>query len=147
MLDILVVDDEPSILLPLAGVLRSEGHQVATASDGVSAMSALTAHAFDVVICDVRMQKMDGFAVCRAIQAATAVPPDPPTMQAIARTTGGKSYTAQSSAKLSSVYSTLGSSIGRRTDLREITSWFVAAAALFLLASLAVGRAWEGRLP
>jgi CheY-like chemotaxis protein len=28
-------------------------------------MSALTAHAFDVVICDVRMQKMDGFAVFR----------------------------------------------------------------------------------
>jgi DNA-binding NtrC family response regulator len=69
MLDILVVDDEPSILLPLAGVLRSEGHQVATASDGVSAMSALTAHAFDVVICDVRMQKMDGFAVFRRARA------------------------------------------------------------------------------
>jgi DNA-binding NtrC family response regulator len=72
MLDILVVDDEPSILLPLAGVLRSEGHQVATASDGVSAMSALTAHAFDVVICDVRMQKMDGFAVFR--RARTELP-------------------------------------------------------------------------
>src|SRR3954470_8584218 len=72
MLDILVVDDEPSILLPLAGVLRSEGHQVATASDGVSAMSALSAHAFDVVICDVRMQKMDGFAVFR--RARTELP-------------------------------------------------------------------------
>jgi Ca-activated chloride channel family protein len=75
------------------------------------------------------------------------VPPDPPTMQAIARTTGGKSYTAQTSSKLSSVYRTLGSSIGRRNELREITSWFVAAAAVLLLGSLATARFWEGRLP
>jgi Ca-activated chloride channel family protein len=75
------------------------------------------------------------------------VPPDPPTMRAIARSTGGKTYTAQSSTKLSSIYKTLGSSIGRRTDLREITSWFAAIAAVLLVASLAAGRAWEGRLP
>ena len=75
------------------------------------------------------------------------VPPDPPTMRAIARATGGKTYTAQSSSKLSSVYKKLGSSIGRRSELREITSWFVAAAALLLLASLATARFWEGRVP
>jgi Ca-activated chloride channel family protein len=75
------------------------------------------------------------------------VPPDPPTMRAIAHATGGQMYTAQTSSKLSSVYKALGSSIGRRTDLREITSWFVAAAAVFLLAALAAGRVWEGRVP
>jgi Ca-activated chloride channel homolog len=75
------------------------------------------------------------------------VPPDPPTMRAIARATGGKTYTAQNSTKLSSVYKTLGSSIGRRTDLREITSWFVAIAAILLVGSLAAARASEGRLP
>ncbi len=75
------------------------------------------------------------------------VPPDPPTMRAIARATGGKTYTAESSTKLSSVYKTLGSSIGRRTELREITSWFAAASALFLIGALAAGRVWEGRLP
>ena len=69
MLNILVVDDEPSILLPLAAVLRGEGHQVATATDGVSAVSALQANAFDVVISDVRMQKLDGFAVFRRARA------------------------------------------------------------------------------
>jgi two-component system, NtrC family, response regulator HydG len=65
MLDILLVDDEPAILLPLAGLLRGEGHQVATATDGALAVSALSAKAFDVVISDVRMGKMDGFAVFR----------------------------------------------------------------------------------
>jgi len=69
MLDILVVDDEPSILHPLAGVLRAEGHEVATATDGVAAVTALTARSYDVIISDVRMQKLDGFAVFRRARA------------------------------------------------------------------------------
>jgi Ca-activated chloride channel family protein len=75
------------------------------------------------------------------------VPPDPTTMRAIARATGGKTYTAQSASKLSSIYRTLGSSIGRRTTLREITSWFAIAAAVLLVAALAAARIWEGRIP
>jgi Ca-activated chloride channel family protein len=75
------------------------------------------------------------------------VPPDPPTMRAIARATGGKTYTADTSTKLSSVYRTLGSSIGRRTELREITSWFAAGAAVLLIGALGLGRLWEGRQP
>ena len=38
------------------------------------------------------------------------------------------------------VYKSLGSSIGRKTQRREITSWFAAAAAVFLLGSLGTGR-------
>jgi Ca-activated chloride channel family protein len=75
------------------------------------------------------------------------VPPDPPTMRAIARATGGRSYTARSATKLESVYRQLGSSIGRRRELRELTSWFSGAAALLLIAAVGLGRAWEGRLP
>ncbi len=75
------------------------------------------------------------------------VPPDPTTMRAIARATGGKTYTADSSSKLSSVYKSLGTSIGRRTDLREITSWFAIASAAFLVGALGLARIWEGRVP
>ena len=75
------------------------------------------------------------------------VPPDPPTMRAIAKATGGRSYTVRSAERLQGVYTQLGSSIGQRRELREVTSWFSAAAALFLIASLGLGRAWEGRLP
>jgi Trk-type K+ transport system membrane component len=56
-------------------------------------------------------------------------------------------YSAETSTKLSSVYGTLGSSIGRTSELREITSWFAAGAAVLLLAALGLGRLWEGRLP
>jgi Ca-activated chloride channel family protein len=75
------------------------------------------------------------------------VPPDPPTMHAIARTTGGKTFEARTSSKLSNVYKALGSNIGRRSERREITSWFVAASALLLVGALATARFWEGRVP
>jgi Ca-activated chloride channel family protein len=75
------------------------------------------------------------------------VPPDPATMRLIANTTGGSTYTARTSERLSTVYKSLGSSIGRKTQRREITSWFAAAAAVFLLGSLGTGRLVEGRLP
>lgn len=75
------------------------------------------------------------------------VPPDPVTMAAIARTTGGKSYTAETSASLSAIYRTLGSSLGRRTKLEEITSWFAFGAAFLLIGAVGTGRLLEGRLP
>jgi Ca-activated chloride channel family protein len=75
------------------------------------------------------------------------VPPDPPTMRLIARTTGGKSFTARSARKLGAVYDRLGSSIGRRTERREISSWFALAAALLLAGAVGTGRVFEGRLP
>jgi Ca-activated chloride channel family protein len=74
------------------------------------------------------------------------VPPDPVTMRAIARTTGGNMYNADTASKLSSAYKTLGSSIGRRTELREITSWFLAAGAVCLLAALLSSRFLAGRV-
>jgi Ca-activated chloride channel family protein len=75
------------------------------------------------------------------------VPPDPATMQMIARTTGGKAFTAQSSGTLAKIYQTLGSSLGRRRKLEEITSWFAAAAALLLVGAVTTGKLIDGRLP
>jgi Ca-activated chloride channel family protein len=75
------------------------------------------------------------------------VPPDPATMRLIANATGGTTYSARSAERLSNVYKSLGSSIGRKTQLREVTSWFAAAAALFLIGAIGTGRLVEGRLP
>lgn len=68
MLNILLVDDEPSILLSVDEALRAEGHQVTTALDGLSAQAALTAKVFDVVISDVRLPKVDGFALFKKVR-------------------------------------------------------------------------------
>jgi Ca-activated chloride channel homolog len=75
------------------------------------------------------------------------VRPDPLTLAAIARETGGQTYRAESASKLDAVYKELGSSIARQTSKREISSWFAGLAALLLLGSLGAARATGERLP
>jgi Ca-activated chloride channel homolog len=75
------------------------------------------------------------------------VRPDPVTLAAIARTTGGETFRAQSAGKVESVYKKLGASIAQRPVHREVTSWFAGAAALLLLGSLGAARVTGGRLP
>lgn len=68
MLDILLVDDEPSILLPVDEALRAEGHSVTTALDGLSAQAALSNKVFDVMISDVKLPKVDGFTLFKKVR-------------------------------------------------------------------------------
>lgn len=68
MLNILLVDDEPSILLSVDEALRAEGYQVTTALDGLSAQAALTGKVFDVVISDVRLPRVDGFTLFKKVR-------------------------------------------------------------------------------
>jgi Ca-activated chloride channel family protein len=75
------------------------------------------------------------------------VRPDPVTLAAIARETGGTTFRAKTASKVSEIYSHLGASIARRSVKHEVSSWFVAAAALLLAASLAAARVTGGRLP
>jgi Ca-activated chloride channel family protein len=75
------------------------------------------------------------------------VPPDPATVRQIATTTGGKAYNARTANTLVDIYKSLGSSIGHKSELREISSWFAVASGFLLLGALGVGRLVEGRLP
>ena len=68
MLNILLVDDEPSILLSVEEALKNEGHQVTTALDGLSAQASLTGKVFDVVISDVRLPRVDGFTLFKKVR-------------------------------------------------------------------------------
>src|SRR5512144_2992880 len=62
---ILVADDEPGVRESLVEVLRDAGYHVEAAADGSSALAALDAHDFAVVITDLRMPGADGLAVLR----------------------------------------------------------------------------------
>lgn len=66
---ILIVDDEPNIVVPLEFLMRREGYEVAVAGDGQAALDALEAGAPDLVILDVMLPKLSGFEVCRRIRA------------------------------------------------------------------------------
>ena len=74
------------------------------------------------------------------------VPPDPVTMRAIARATGGSTFAARDDRGLQNIYSSLGRSVGRQSQRREIASWFAAGAALLLLGAVGLGRAWGSAL-
>jgi Ca-activated chloride channel family protein len=74
------------------------------------------------------------------------VPPDPPLMRAIARATGGRSFTAQSAGALAGIYTHLGGTIARKRTTREISSWFAFGAAGLLAGALGLGRLWGSAL-
>jgi Ca-activated chloride channel family protein len=74
------------------------------------------------------------------------VPPDPPLMRAIAKATGGSTFTAGSAEALSGIYSHLGGTVARRTTSREIGSWFALAAGVLLVGAIAAGRLWGSAL-
>jgi Ca-activated chloride channel homolog len=75
------------------------------------------------------------------------VPPDPATLAAIADTTGGKFFDAQSAGALQAAYSKLGSSLGRRPGKTEVTYEFLAGAAGLLVAAGFLSALWSPRLP
>ena len=71
-LKVLVVDDEPDIVRYLEHVLRRLGYETASAGDGAVALEKAAADPPDLVLLDVMMPVMDGFAVCRALREREA---------------------------------------------------------------------------
>lgn len=71
---ILVVEDEPTIAAAIADRLRSEGYEVTTAADGLSAVDACDQLAPDLVVLDLGLPGIDGLEVCRRIQATRRIP-------------------------------------------------------------------------
>ncbi len=65
---ILIVDDDPDILDALTMILEAEGYEVITAQDGVEGLANLKAALPALMILDLLMPKMDGFAVLKELQ-------------------------------------------------------------------------------
>lgn len=74
-LKVLVVDDEPSILVTLGLVLKSEGFDVETASSGKAAKAALAEGHFDLVLTDLSLENpTSGYEVVRAAKTRPTRP-------------------------------------------------------------------------
>jgi CheY-like chemotaxis protein len=65
---ILVVDDEPGVVAVLTEVFSEDGYTVDAAANGQEALKKLQELAFDVIVCDIRMPKMDGPTLYRVIE-------------------------------------------------------------------------------
>lgn len=64
---ILVVDDEPSVLLTVGAILEQEGYDVDTVSGGAQAVSDIRSRHYDLVLTDLKMPGVDGMAVLEAV--------------------------------------------------------------------------------
>jgi DNA-binding response OmpR family regulator len=65
---ILVVDDEPNIVLSLEFLLKQEGFRVRTVANGEAALAAIAQEPPDLVLLDVMIPGRDGYAVCQEIR-------------------------------------------------------------------------------
>ncbi|MEG6521800.1 response regulator transcription factor [Desulfotomaculum sp. 1211_IL3151] len=73
-LRVLVVDDEDKIRQVIGIYLTNEGYQVGEAVDGQEAMEKFRSEAWDFIVLDVMMPKLDGITVCREIRKVSKVP-------------------------------------------------------------------------
>jgi Ca-activated chloride channel family protein len=83
--------------------------------------------------------------------AAPDVPPqylliDEPTLQAVADTTGGEYYRAENADELVEVFRTLPARVDRQDEPREVSAWFVLAAAVLLVGGVGLALRWN-RVP
>ena len=70
---ILVVDDEPNIVISLEFLLKREGYTVVIARDGQEALEAIERERPDLVLLDVMMPKKTGFEVCQDVRTNDAL--------------------------------------------------------------------------
>lgn len=75
------------------------------------------------------------------------VAPDPETLREISKVSGGRAFTAEDSDSLNSIYKQLGSQLGTKKQLKEVTSSFAIGGLLLLLGAGVASLRWAGRLP
>ena len=74
MKKILIAEDEPDIQELLCAYLRDAGYETAVAGDGVAALGLFQSQAFDLVLLDIMLPKIDGFGVCEVLRQQSQVP-------------------------------------------------------------------------
>jgi two-component system response regulator FlrC len=116
MAKILIVDDEAGIREFLADALGDEGHETATAADGMAALAELHARAFDLMITDLRMPgALDGIDLLRKAKT------DQPEMEVIVLTAHGTVDTAVEAMKLGA-FDYLQKPVSSPSELRLLVS-------------------------
>ena len=66
---VLIVDDEPNIVISLEFLMKQQGYETATAADGRAALSEADRFRPDLVLLDITLPELDGFQVCEQLRA------------------------------------------------------------------------------
>lgn len=69
---VLIVDDEPNIVISLEFLMKKEGFEIAVANDGEEALAKVASFQPHLILLDVMMPKKSGFEVCEALRADPA---------------------------------------------------------------------------
>ncbi len=69
MSKVLIVDDEPNILMSLEFLMKKKGYEVFIARDGKEALEIVEKVVPDVMILDIMMPEVDGYEVCQQIKS------------------------------------------------------------------------------
>ncbi len=72
--NVLVIEDEPTLVATLRYNLEREGHKVLTATDGESGLSLARTQKPDIVLLDLMLPGMGGLEICRVLRRETTVP-------------------------------------------------------------------------
>jgi len=69
MQSILIIEDDPSYVSMMDLILRMEGFDVFSTSDGLSGLAMLRVKHADLILCDIMMPEMDGYSVLEALKS------------------------------------------------------------------------------
>ena len=65
---ILLIEDEPGLVMTITDLLTADGHRVESVSDGDAGLAKATQEKFALIILDVMLPKKTGFEVCRQLR-------------------------------------------------------------------------------
>ena len=66
--EILIVDDEPSIVVPVQFLMQQQGYSVLVAEDGHDALDMIYKYQPDLVLLDIMLPGIDGYEVCEIVR-------------------------------------------------------------------------------
>ncbi|BAL86886.1 hypothetical protein AMIS_16660 [Actinoplanes missouriensis 431] len=127
----------PARIVLLSDGYRTSGRSIedaATAASSANVPVSTIAFGTDTGVVDIR-------------GSVQQVPVDRLSLQELADNTKGHFYEAASVSELKQVYEDMGSSIGHRTEPREVTQWYAATGLLFGLIGAGLSLLWTSRLP
>jgi Ca-activated chloride channel family protein len=134
--------------LPAIVVLLSDGKQTAGLENPMEV--ARQARRLRIPIYTIALGTPNGTVQQQGalgLPQAVPVPPDPATMLAIAKTSGGRFFEAPTADELESIYARLGTRLSSRSEQREVTVAFAGGALALLLLGGGLSLRWFGRLP
>ena len=66
--EILIVDDEPSIVVPIQFLMEQQGYSVLVAQNGEDALDAIYKYKPDLILLDIMLPRIDGYEVCEIVR-------------------------------------------------------------------------------